>query len=167
LFERIYRAASGAGVRLNLATAVTYTMAATVPANHEDLRMNSQMDQQLQDAVHKADVGDQAEEDEAAVESESTDESKSEDEEGSSESEDDDSVDAIKLRQREIRAGSEDSESDAEEADPDAIFENGSDAKSNSDSSSEGSDGEADDWEAESNDRDEIEADKPGPGNCM
>jgi histone acetyltransferase SAS3 len=190
LFKRIYSAASGAGGRLNLATAVTYTMAATVPANHDDLRMNSttalvdsdqdaegeedtdlyQMDQQLQSAVQKADVSDHAEEDGVGMEQETADTSKSADEEDDdaeedpSDSDDDEAVGAVKLRKRRLSAETEDLASDAEDGEADSAFENGSEAKSISDSSSEA---EAEDWEVESNDHDEIDGAKSSRGNCM
>lgn len=177
LFRKIYTVASGAGIRLNLAAAVTYTMAATMPATYDDPRTNTQtdmvdsdqdaegeedpdlyeLDQRLQDAVQKEDAGEQAEdEEEAAMESEPTDDGKieaeSEEEEPRSlDADNEDFVDTVKPRKRRKRAASEVLESD----DAEVAYES---AKSESD------DAEAEEWEAEN---DEAEADKSSHGNCM
>ncbi|KAL1965042.1 hypothetical protein VTN77DRAFT_6102 [Rasamsonia byssochlamydoides] len=149
-------------------------MAATMPATYDDPRTNPQtdvvdsdqdaegeedpdlyeMDQQLQDAVHKADAGEQAEDDEAAVESEPTDEAESEEEEPRSLDDDDDEfVDTVKTRKGKRRAASARLGSEAEDADGDVAYDE--------------SDGEAEEWEAESSDHDEAEADKSSRGNCI
>lgn len=198
LLRSIYRAASCAGIRFNLATTVTYAMAATVPITYDDTLLNLetdainsdqdaegeedtdlyQMDQQLQDAVHKADSGDRIEggEIETMKHCKSNvhlgggdNESKSAEVEADSEA-----VGAVKVPEGQENIDSDDSESEADDVEADAAFENDSnneDAKSGTNSNTEDSDEEEEEeeeeWEAESNEHDEAEGDRMGPGNCM
>lgn len=159
----------------NLATVVTSTMAATVPPANDDPGTLDpvysdqdaegeeetdlyQMDQQLQDAVHRAYSGEVAEEngnDEVAGQ---TKESAS-----SLENDDSDVVGAVKIRDGDTSYLSEDADA---EADADPAFEDRSDHGSNSEPSDQESDAE-EDWDAESNDRDEADGDARSRANCM
>ncbi|KAJ5605637.1 hypothetical protein N7510_008418 [Penicillium lagena] len=117
-----------------------------------------QMDQQLQDAVHRAYTGEVAEEngdDEVGGE---TKESAS-----SVENADSDVVGAVKIRDEDTSYHSEDADA---EADADPAFEDRSDHGSNSDPSDQESDVE-EDWDAESNDRDEADGDTRSRANCI
>lgn len=195
-FSKIYRAASGARDTLKLATEVTYTMAATAPATYDDTKADPQanmvdsdqdaegeedtdlyqMDQQLQDAVHKADSGEHEEDDASQAEhldvpNEDLVENKGKGVARPRLDEDDEEtvpVGAVKLPEGQINSESEDAESDAD--DVDAAFEeesNEDNEKSESGSGSDESDGEEEEWEAESNDGEDAEGDKSGRGNCM
>lgn len=163
-------------------------MAATMPATHDELTLDAQpplvdsdqdaegeedtdlyqMDQQLQNAVQKADADEDAEDPGSSPEppledNKSYEESAGENEdEVSAPSEDEGVVKAPRLRRRQKRSGDA-SNSDENEPDLDAPFENGSDRHSSSDES----DAEAEDWEVESNERDDVELDKGPRGNCM
>ncbi|GAD94447.1 protein mst2 [Paecilomyces variotii No. 5] len=196
-FSKIYRAASGARDTLNLATEVTYTMAATAPATYDDTKLDPQadvvdsdqdaegeedtdlyqMDQQLQDAVHKAASGHEDDDasqaglhDDAQNQEPQTNKGKDVARSGQEEDDDDEAVPvgAVKLPEGQADSDSEDAESD--DGDADAAFEdesNEDNEKSASGSGSDESDGEEEDWEAESNDGDDGEGDKPGRGNCI
>ncbi|KAJ9295728.1 hypothetical protein DTO271G3_5751 [Paecilomyces variotii] len=194
---KIYRAASGARDTLKLATEVTYTMAATAPATYDDdTKLDPQadvvdsdqdaegeedtdlyqMDQQLQNAVHKAASG--HDDDDASQAGHQDDAQNDEPRENKGkdvarplqEEEDDETapVGAVKLPDGQANSDSEDAESDA--GDADAAFEdesNEGNGKSESGSGSDESDAEEEEWEAESNDGDDAEGDKPGRGNCI
>ncbi|KAN0071387.1 hypothetical protein V8E54_010818 [Elaphomyces granulatus] len=178
-------------------------MAAAVPATYDDTVLNLetdavdsdqdaegeedtdlyQMDQQLQDAVHKANSREQIEEGKFPAETEAMKYSKSnvhasgggDDESKSAEIEaDGEVVGPVKLPEGQENIDSDDSESEADDAEADAAFENDSnneDAKSvtnsNTDDSDEEEEEEEEEWEAESNEHDEAEGDKMGPGNCI
>ncbi|KAH8697631.1 hypothetical protein BGW36DRAFT_296582 [Talaromyces proteolyticus] len=164
-------------------------MAATMLATQDELKMDPQsplvdsdqdaegeedtdlyqMDKQLQNAVQQADADEQAEDIDASEESPIED-SKSYEEsveanedELSDASEEDGVIKVPRLRRR----GNADSNSDADDADPDAAFENGSEKNSASGVSSDESDAEADGWDAESNERDDLEGEKGPSGNCI
>ncbi|KAL2005766.1 hypothetical protein VTN00DRAFT_10259 [Thermoascus crustaceus] len=167
-------------------------MAATVPATEDDTKVNPQpdvvdsdqdaegeedtdlyqMDQQLQDAVHKSVSCEQSDEEEAA-EVEAGQEAKGEEQQGNdkdegvelpdAEEDDAEAVGAVKLPEGEANSDSEDGEADAP-------FENESNednGKSEPDSSSDESDAEEEEWEAESNDHEDVDAEKSGRGNCI
>jgi histone acetyltransferase SAS3 len=170
-------------------------MAAIMPASHEELGVNShvddrvdsdqdaegeedtdlyQLDQELQSAVQKADAGDAAGTDVTADSDAAEDDNKSE-EEDYAEQVNDDAVsreseneydETPRRPRRGRRSAAISSKSDDEESDPDVAFGNG-DARSDSESGSNESDREAEDWEAESNGTDENDADKLIRSNCM
>jgi histone acetyltransferase SAS3 len=114
------------------------------------------MDQQLQGAVHKEGSGEQADEDE--VEGDIDDDSKLSDIQVDKEN-----IIAINTLEIEGNAG-------VEAVDAGATVMNESHiegTKSDSNPNSEASDGDEEEWEAESNERDEIEVEKVGGNNCM
>jgi hypothetical protein len=183
LFKKIYGAAGGAGIGLNLAT--KDNMAAIMPAPHEELGVNSpadlldsdqdaegeedtdlyQLDQELQSAVQKADDAVE-DDDEPTAESDFAEENRSGDESAedvaSRDHENDDEFE-VSQKLRRGRRGADASKSDGEESD---AFENGLD--SHSESNSNESDQEAEDWEAESNGKEEDhDGDKIVRSNCM
>lgn len=160
-----------------------------MPATHDELTLDAQpplidsdqdaegeedtdlyqMDQQLQNAVQMADADDEAGRVDASSPEPMPEDNKSYEEslgdnedEVSAASEDEEVVQAPRLRRRQRRSGAA-SDSDANDPDLDAPFENGSDRQSSSDES----DVEAEDWEVESNEKDDLEADKGPRGNCM
>lgn len=185
------QAARAVRLQLSIALRISLTiMTAIMPASHDELSINPQaelvdsdqdaegeedtdlyqLDQELQSAVQKAEAGDAAE-DEPTAESEVGDDNRSEDESAvvnddavSRDSEDDDEI-VDSRRPSRVRATGSLSKSDNEESDPDVAFENGLEAHSDSDSVSNESDAEAEDWDVESNEKDD--ADKLIRGNCM
>lgn len=125
-----------------------------------------QMDAQLQDAVHRAYSGDIAEQhkNHQAGNSKPPEEPDAEwepDTEANAggHTEETEPVGAVKLPD-DASSGGEDAAVDAAEGDADPAFEN------DEPSSSEASDAE-EDWEGESNGRDDAEVDNIGRGNCM
>ncbi|PCG91316.1 Zinc finger, PHD-type [Penicillium occitanis (nom. inval.)] len=171
-------------------------MAAIMPASHEELGVNShvddrvdsdqdaegeedtdlyQMDQELQSAVQKADAGSAVEEDEPTAESDAAEDDNKSEEEDYADQVNDDAVsresendydETPRRPRRGRRSAAISSKSDDEESDPDVAYGNG-DARSDSDSESNASDREAEDWEAESNGNDENDADKLIRSNCI
>ncbi|OKL60091.1 hypothetical protein UA08_04716 [Talaromyces atroroseus] len=166
-------------------------MAAVMTAPHDELGVNPQtdlldsdqdaegeedtdlyqLDQELQSAVQKADAGHAAEDDEATAESDFAEEIRSGDESAEDAASRDDENDEEfegSRRLRRGRRGAVFSKSDDEESDPDVAFENGLDAHSGSDSNSNVSDAEPEDWDAESNGKeDEHDGEKISRGNCI
>lgn len=170
---------------LNLAVAVTFTMAATVPpANDEPGKLDPpvdptdsdldaegeeetdlyEMDQQLQDAVHRAYTGE--------VDGDGPEESGNNSSVNGLNGEDDDDdndeaepVGAVKLPDDD--AGSEEDYAESETADADA--DPGFEANDRDASEPESSDheSEAEDWEAESNGGEDVETDIRSGSNCL
>lgn len=162
-------------------------MAATVPATEDDTKVNPQsdvvdsdqdaegeedpdlyqMDQQLQDAVHKSVSCEQAAEVEAGEEAKREEQQGNDKDEGvelpDAEEDDAEAVGAVKLPEGEAKSDSEDGEADA----PFEHESNEDNGKSEPDSSSDESDAEEEEWEAESNDHEDVDAEKSGRGNCM
>ncbi|KAB8273628.1 hypothetical protein BDV30DRAFT_210189 [Aspergillus minisclerotigenes] len=130
-----------------------------------------QMDQQLQDAVHRAYSGEVAEESNSASREDDRDAEGEPDSDLDSNGENDETepVGAVKLPKGKSSLDNE----DAADAEGDAAFENQSDSDqdaSGSSSSSRGSDEEDDDeeWDGESNDHDDAEVDNNTVrGNCI
>ncbi|PYI06418.1 putative histone acetyltransferase [Aspergillus sclerotiicarbonarius CBS 121057] len=129
-----------------------------------------QMDQQLQDAVHRAFTG------EAAEEAATGDPGDDQDAEGEPDTEmnldgdqnDAEPVGAVKLPQNGPAADDEEAASGTADADADPAFDNQSDSDqeaSRSSSSSQESDDE--EWEGESNDHEDAEAETLVRGNCI
>ena len=169
---------------LNLATALTSTMPATMPPANEAPVMDPptdamdsdqdaegeeetdfyHMDQQLQNAVHRAYSG------EAAGEGTKVDDDR--DAEGEpdieavmdGDNDETEPVGAVKLPDEAAQSSDNDEDVDAEaEADPAFEDQSGSD-NDGSESSSQASDEE---WEAESNGHEDAEAEIPSRSNCM
>lgn len=177
---------SGCSALSSLAAAVAYTMAATVPPSNRDSGKLDpppdpvdsdqdaegeeetdlyQMDQQLQDAVHRAYTGEVAEEsgdDRAEAKGERGDSIDASAEGKGSDNDDAEPVGAVKLPDEEASSDSDDANSDT--ADADRSFENGN--RSNFDPSDQESEAE-EEWEAESNGRDDAERDDRSRANCM
>lgn len=171
---------------LNLAVAVTFTMAATAPpANDESGKLDPpvdpadsdldaegeeetdlyEMDQRLQDAVHRAYTGEVDEDGpEGAVDGNnlSVNGLNAEDDDDNDEAE---PVGAVKLPDDD--AGSEEDYAESETADADA--DPGFEANDRDASEPESSDheSEAEDWEAESNEREDVETDIRSSSNCL
>ncbi|KAL4788177.1 hypothetical protein BJX76DRAFT_316573 [Aspergillus varians] len=160
----------------NLATAVTYTMPATVPpaANHSQLKPPAenivdsdqdaegeetdlyQMDQQLQDAVHRAYSGEVA----AEIGAPEIDE----DLDAEGEVDEAEPVGAVKIPEG-VLSSNNDDDADAEE---DPEFNEQSDSEREASDDSSASRDSDDEWEAESNGRAEVEADtNTVRGNCI
>ena len=129
-----------------------------------------QMDQQLQDAVHRAFTG------EAAEDAATDDPGDDQDAEGEPDTElildgdqnDAEPVGAVKLPENGSAVDDEEAASGAADADADPAFDNQSDSDqeaSRSSSSSQESDDE--EWEGESNDHEDAEAETLVRGNCM
>lgn len=178
---------------LNLAVAVTYTMAAMVPpANDERGKLDPpvdpadsdldaegeeetdlyEMDQQLQDAVHRAYTGEVDEDgpEEAADGKKSNanglnGEEDSEDDEDDEENDEAEPVGAVKLPDEDADSEEEYAESETADADAEPGFEANDRDASEPDSSDHES--EAEDWEAESNDREDVDADIRSRANCL
>ena len=125
-----------------------------------------QMDQQLQDAVHRAYSGEEAEEigDSGADGEIMRTGAKNERVGGDNDNDETEPVGAVKLPEDEESSDEEDAESGIADADVDPAFEedNDQDASEPSDSESE-----ADDWEAESNGQGDADADIRSRANCM
>lgn len=119
-----------------------------------------QMDQQLQDAVHRAYTGEVAEEnDDSGAEGDvSRDTARSEQNGG--DIDDTEPVGAVKLPEDDAEFEDEDAESEAADADADPAFEDERDESGESES-------EAEDWEAESNGHEDADADIRSHTNCM
>jgi histone acetyltransferase SAS3 len=172
---------------LNLAVAVTYTMAATVPpvndepgkldpsvdpadsdldAEGEDETDLYEMDQRLQDAVHRAYTGEV--DDDGPEEAVDGKNSGANGLNGGNDDDDNDEaepVGAVKLPDDDAASEEEYAESETADADADPGFEvNDHDA-----SEPESTDHEsgAEDWEAESNDREDVDADIRSRANCL
>lgn len=125
-----------------------------------------QMDQQLQDAVHRAYSGEVAEENgdggvnEEALCADAMDEQNGGDDDA-------EPVGAVKLPDAGASSDEEDADFEAADADADPAFEDDNDHDA---SQSEASDQESEaeeDWEAESNGREDIEGDNRSRSNCM
>lgn len=171
---------------LNLAVAVTYTMAATVPpaddergkldpsvdpadsdldAEGEDETDLYEMDQQLQDAVHRAYTGEVDEDGPdggADGKHSSGNESNGDDDDDNDEAE---PVGAVKLPDEDGASEEEYAESETADADADPGFE--ANERDASESSSSDRESEAEEWEAESNDREDVDTDLRSRANCV
>lgn len=171
---------------LNLAVAVTFTMAATVPpANDEPGKLDPpvdptdsdldaegeeetdlyEMDQQLQDAVHRAYTGEVDEdgpEEGADGNNSSVNGLNGEDDDDNDEAE---PVGAVKLPDDDVGSEEDYAESETADADADPGFEaNDRDA---SEPESSDHESEAEDWEAESNGGEDVETDIRSGSNCL
>lgn len=184
---------------LNLATATTYTMPATLPPANSISEMDNpphdavdsdqdaegeeetdfyQMDQQLQNAVHRAYTGEVAAEeniDRLPDEDKDAEGEPDKDAEGEpdveaildGDNDDAEPVGAVKLPDETVQSSDNDEEADADaeaEADPALEHRRNGDDDDSSSSSSQASD--AEDWEAESNGH-EDGLDTVARGNCM
>ncbi|PYH96266.1 histone acetyltransferase [Aspergillus ellipticus CBS 707.79] len=126
-----------------------------------------QMDQQLQDAVHRAFSG------EAAEEAATGDPGDDQDAEGEPDTEmnldgdqnDTEPVGAVKLPNNAPSVDDEDAASGTADADADPVFENQSDSDHGNSSSSQESDDE--EWEGESNDHEDAEVEITVRGTCI
>ena len=176
----------------NLATAVPYTMPATLPPANDVPEVDNpptdmmdsdqdaegeeetdfyQMDQQLQYAVHRAYSGEVAAEESMMNNDEDRDADGEPDVEAILDGDNDETepVGAVKLPDEAAQSsdndeGDEDADADADaEADP--AFENQSAAGSSS--SSQGSDAEEEEWEGESNIHEDAELGNILRNNCM
>ncbi|KAF7117737.1 hypothetical protein CNMCM5793_006893 [Aspergillus hiratsukae] len=128
-----------------------------------------EMDQQLQNAVHRAYTGEAAEGDQDADYDEDEDAEGEPDTELNINGDNDDAepVGAVKMPDAAGSLDNEDAASAAADAEDDPAFENESDSEAPAPSSSS-SESEADEeWEAESNSREEEEVDTTVRGNCI
>lgn len=176
------------GLMLNLATAVTSTMPATLPPANDvpevdnpptDVMDSDQdaegeeetdfyhMDQQLQNAVHRAYSGEVAAEETTNKPVDDDRDAEGEpDNEAIMDGDNDETepVGAVKLPDEAAQSSDNDEDADADaEADPAFEHQSGSDNEG-SDSSSQASDEE---WEGESNGHDDVEVEIPSRSNCM
>ena len=119
-----------------------------------------EMDQQLQDAVHRAYTGEADEDgpDEAADEQNTRARTLNGEDDG--DNDEAEPVGAVKLPDEEEYA-----ESETADADGDPVFEENDRDASEAESSDHES--EAEDWEAESNDREDVEIDIRSRANCL
>ncbi|CAG7994566.1 unnamed protein product [Penicillium nalgiovense] len=124
-----------------------------------------EMDQRLQDAVHRAYTGEVDEDDpEEAVDGNNSSVN------GLNEEDDDDNdeaepVGAVKLPDDD--AGSEDDYAESDTADADADPRFGANDRDASEPESSDHESEAEDWEAESNEREDVETDIRSSSNCL
>lgn len=125
-----------------------------------------QMDQQLQDAVHRAYNGEVAEEngDSGAEGETARDDAKSEQDSG--EYDETEPVGAVKLPDYGGLSEDEDADFEAADADADPAFEEDNEREA-SDAESSESESEAEDWEAESNGREDADTDIRSRATCM
>ena len=174
----------------NLATAVPYTMPATWPPANDVPEMDNppadmmdsdqdaegeeetdfQMDQQLQNAVHRAYSGEVAAEESMMNNDEDRDADGEPDVEAILDGDNDETepVGAVKLPDEAAQSSDNDEDEDADadaDAEADPAFENQSAAGSSS--SSQGSDAEEEEWEGESNIHEDAELGNILRNNCM
>jgi histone acetyltransferase SAS3 len=122
-----------------------------------------QMDQQLQDAVHRAYSGEEAEDIGDSADSEAMRDDANSDR-LSGDNDETEPVGAVKVPDDE--ASSEDEDADAD-ADGDPAFEDENDRDASNAESSEGESEAEEDWEAESNGGEDADADIRSRANCM
>ncbi|BCS01205.1 putative histone acetyltransferase [Aspergillus luchuensis] len=128
-----------------------------------------QMDQQLQDAAHRAFTG------EAADDTATGDLGEDQDAEGEPDNEmslvgdqnDTEPVGAVKVPQNGQSADDDDAASEAADAEADPAFENQSDSDQEAHHSSSSSQESDEEWEGESNDHEDAEAETTVRGNCI
>lgn len=124
-----------------------------------------EMDQQLQDAVHRAYTGEADEDgpDEAADEQNTRARTLNGEDDG--DNDEAEPVGAVKLPDEDAVSEEEYAESETADADGDPVFEENDRDASEAESSDHES--EAEDWEAESNDREDVEIDIRSRANCL
>jgi histone acetyltransferase SAS3 len=122
-----------------------------------------EMDQQLQDAVHRAYTGEADEDgpDEAADESAGVNGLNGD----GGDNDETEPVGAVKLADEDAPSEEDYAESETAEADADPVFEDNERDASEPESTDHES--EAEDWEAESNDHEDVETDIRSRANCV
>jgi histone acetyltransferase SAS3 len=120
-----------------------------------------QMDQQLQDAVHRAYSGEEAEENGDSADGDAMRDDANSDRQ-SGDNDETEPVGAVKIPDED--ASSEDEDADA---DGDPAFEDDNDRDASNAESSEGESEPEEDWEAESNGGEDADADIRSRANCM
>lgn len=177
----------------NLATAVPYTMPATLPPANDAPEMDNppadmmdsdqdaegeeetdfyqmQMDQQLQDAVHRAYSGEVAAEENMMNNDEDRDADGEPDVEAILDGDNDETepVGAVKLPDEAAQSSDNDEEDEDADAEADPAFENQSASdRAGSSSSSQGSNAEEEEWEGESNIHEDADLGNILRNNCM
>ena len=123
------------------------------------------MDQQLQDAVHRAYSGEEAEDNGDSADSEAMRDDANSDQ-LSGDNDETEPVGAVKVPDDEASSEEEDADADAD-ADADPAFEDENDRDASNAESSEGESEAEEDWEAESNGGEDADADIRSRANCM
>lgn len=118
-----------------------------------------QMDQQLQDALHRACSGDVPEQNN---DGKVTSSGATQSQRNGGDVDDTEPVGAVKHPDDEMESDDEDAESRTADGDADPAFEDGHEREESADSESEG-----EDWEAESNGHEDGEGDARSRTNCM
>lgn len=126
-----------------------------------------QMDQQLQDAVHRAYNGEVAEENGDSGAEGETARADAQDDEDGGDNDETEPVGAVKLPDREGSSEDEDAEFETADADADPAFEEDSDREASDAESSESESEAEEDWEAESNGREDADTDIRSRATCM
>lgn len=126
-----------------------------------------QMDQQLQDAVHRAYHGEVTEENSdggADGEARCAD---ARSEQNGGDMDETEPVGAVKLPDENVSSEDEDMESGVADADADSAFEDDNDRDASNPESSESESEAEEDWEAESNGREDADVEIRSRANCM
>lgn len=121
------------------------------------------MDQQLQDAVHRAYSGEEAEDNGDSADSEAMRDDANSDQ-LSGDNDETEPVGAVKVPDDEASSDDEDADADA---DADPAFDDENDRDASNAESSEGESEAEEDWEAESNGGEDADADIRSRANCM